>query len=145
MLKTNRSLLAFILLSIITLGIYPLFFWHKYAKEMNVACGGDGKHTRGIIFRIIVGAITFGIYEFVWLYSAGDRIAYYCAKRNLPCKTSGGSVLLWFIFGSMLFGIGPFVAMYKLFNGMNTVCSDYNGRGRSAGANVTVNVNVPNA
>ena len=36
-MKTNRSLLTLILLSIVTFGIYALYFWSKYAEDMNLS------------------------------------------------------------------------------------------------------------
>ena len=75
-MKTNRSLLTLILLSIITFGIYALYFWSKYAEDMNIVCNGDGKHTRGILSRIIFSALTLGIGS-LWLnpYTAAARAA----------------------------------------------------------------------
>ena len=67
-MKTNRSLLTLILLSIVTFGIYALYFWSKYAEDMNIVCNGDGKHTRGILARIIFSILTLGIYAMIWVH-----------------------------------------------------------------------------
>lgn len=85
-MQTNRSLIKLILLSIITLGIYALFFWSAYARDMNIVCEGDGKKTRGILARIVFSILTLGIYDFVWLYGAGDRIAPTASAR--ACRTT---------------------------------------------------------
>ena len=66
--KTNRSFIGLIILSIITLGIYPLFFWHGYVRDVNTICAGDGKNTRGILAVILLSIITLGIYGF-WLFN----------------------------------------------------------------------------
>ena len=43
-LKENRSLLVMILLSIITFGIYELYYIHTVAKDTNTICEGhEGK------------------------------------------------------------------------------------------------------
>ncbi|MDP2426181.1 MAG: DUF4234 domain-containing protein, partial [bacterium] len=47
-LKEDRSLLLLIILSIITFGIYNLFFIHGLAKDTNIACAEDGKKTAGL-------------------------------------------------------------------------------------------------
>ena len=138
-MKTNRSLLALILLSIVTFGIYGLWFWHKYAEDMNTVCAGDGKHTRGILARFLFSLLTLGIYDYVWSYAAGERIAEQAHRRGVYCSTTGGSVLLWRLLGSLLFGIGIFVSTYKLINGLNVLCEDYNRRG---GKTVSVHVDV---
>lgn len=124
-MKTNRSLLMLIILSAITFGIYPLFFWSKYASDMNIVCQGDNRHTRGILARIIFSAITFGIYELVWMYNVGERISFNAHKRGLHCNVSGTSILLWFILGSFII-VGPFIALHKMLSGLNNLCYAYN-------------------
>ena len=56
-MKEDRSLLKYVVFSILTLGIYSLFFWHQYANDMNIVCQGDGKNTRGILARILFDII----------------------------------------------------------------------------------------
>ena len=41
----KKSVFKFFLLSIITLGIYAIVFWHKLGKNVNALCEGDGKRT----------------------------------------------------------------------------------------------------
>ena len=124
-MKENRSLLVLVILSIITLGIYTLFFWHGYARDMNIVCAGDGRKTRGIIAQVVFSTLTLGIYNLIWMYGAGDRIFLNCAKRNIPNTVSGGSVLLWYVLGAFIL-IGPFVGLYQLISGLNQLCVDYN-------------------
>ncbi len=114
-----------IVLSIITFGIYPLFFWHGYARDMNIVCAGDGRKTSGIIVQVVFSIFTLGIYNLIWIYSAGDRIFYNCTKRNIPNTVSGGSVLLWYVLGSFIL-IGPFIGLYQLISGLNQLCISYN-------------------
>ena len=124
-MKTNRGLIKLILLSAITFGIYALFFWSKYAQDMNIVCQGDGKHTRGVLARIIFSVITFGIYELVWMYNVGERISANAHRRGIHCNVTGGSILLWYILGSLIF-IGPFIALHKMIHGLNDLCYAYN-------------------
>lgn len=124
-MKNDRSLIILILLSTITFGIYGLYFWSKYAQDMNIVCQGDGKHTRGIIARIVFSMITFGIYEMVWMYGVGERIAENAHKRGRRVNISGGGLLLWYILGSFIV-IGPFIALHKMIHGLNDLCYAYN-------------------
>jgi hypothetical protein len=55
----KRSLVGVILLSIITLGIYGLYWIHKLAKDVNAICAGDGKKTGGLLKCLLLGLITF--------------------------------------------------------------------------------------
>lgn len=124
-MKTNRSLLMLLILSFVTFGIYPLFFWSGYAQDMNIVCQGDNRHTRGIIARIIFSMLTFGLYDLIWMYKAGERISHNSYRRGIHCNVTGSSVLLWYIVGSLIF-VGPFVALYKLIDGLNDLCYAYN-------------------
>lgn len=124
-MKEDRSLLFYIVLSILTLGIYRLFFWYEYARDMNIVCAGDGRKTRGIIAQIVFSILTLGTYDRIWIYGAGDRIFFNCAKRNIPNTVSGGSVLLWSTLGVFIL-VGPFICTYQLITGLNQLCIDYN-------------------
>lgn len=147
MLKTNRSLLGYILLNIVTLGIYSLFFFHGIARDMNIACQGDGKKTGGLLAFIFLSAITCGIYSFVWYYKLGERIADNSRRRGVACNVDGGNTLLWMILGSMLCGLGPLIALHKLIDGMNDLFAAYNANPNgmpayAAAPMPVVNVNI---
>lgn len=124
-MKTNRSLIGYILLNILTLGIYSLFFWHGYVRDINKLCAGDGKNTRGILAMFIFTIFTFGIYAIVWQYGMQNRLRDNAAKYNAGLIKGGGSVLCWSIFGCLLFGIGPFVALHIQIDSMNRLCYGY--------------------
>lgn len=140
MMRTDRSLLKVILLSIITFGIYGIYFWYKFSVDMNIVCNGDGKHTRGILARIIFSMLTFGIYEFVWMYGVGERIYVNCQKKHIVNNTNGTSVLLWYILGSFII-VGPFVAMHQMIQGLNDISNVFNTYGNGPVVNVNVNIN----
>jgi len=140
-MKENRSMIVVILLSIITFGLYGLYFYHAYARDMNIVCAGDGKKTAGLIAFILLSFITCGIYSIVWLYKVGDRINENCIRKGMASPCTGGSLLVWSIVGSIIF-IGPFVALHKMIKGLNVLCAAYN-RGRNGNGNLgNVNVNV---
>lgn len=39
---------------------------------------------------------------------------------------NGTTVLMWLLFGSLLYGIGPFIAMNILIKNTNKICEAYN-------------------
>ncbi|MCR4733249.1 MAG: DUF4234 domain-containing protein, partial [Lachnospiraceae bacterium] len=57
-LRTDYSLVAYILLGIVTCGIYPLYMVHCLARDMNVTGNGDGQHTNGLLMLILLSTIT---------------------------------------------------------------------------------------
>ena len=60
--KSDRSFVLYIILCIVTLGIYGFIFWHFYAQDVNIVCAGDGRHTNGLLIAILLSVVTLGIY-----------------------------------------------------------------------------------
>ncbi|WP_091206042.1 DUF4234 domain-containing protein [Oribacterium sp. WCC10] len=125
-LKEDRSLLMYILLTIVTCGIYSYYFVYKLAQDVNTACNGDGQETAGLVKYILLSVITCGIYSFYWQYCLGNRLASNAYRYNLAFQENGTTVLMWDLFGILLCGIGPFIAMNILINNTNKICAAYN-------------------
>lgn len=125
-LKTDRGLLVYIILSIITCGIYGYYFLYKMAKDVNIACEGDGAKTAGLLQFIVLSFVTCGIYAWIWYYNLGNRLAENAPRYGLNFQENGTTVLLWQIFGVVLCGIGPFIAMNILIKNTNKICHAYN-------------------
>ncbi len=126
MLKENRSLFKHILLCIVTLGIYGLYAQHKIAKDLNTACYEDGRHTHGFFVTFLLSLLTLGIYGLIWMDGVGNRISNYSIRHGMQPRCNGDSLLMWALLGSLLLGIGPIIALYKMLHGMNDVCTSYN-------------------
>ena len=121
----KRGLLGYVLLSIITLGIYGFYWIYKIAQDVNAMCEGDGKKTGGLLKYFFLGLITFGIYDLMWLYMLGDRLQDNAGKYSITIKESGGTVLLWYILGSFII-VGPFIAMHIIIKNTNALADEYN-------------------
>lgn len=127
-LQTNRGLFKYIIFSILTLGIYGAYFLYKMAKDVNVACSGDGQKTSGLIPFIIFSVITCGIYSLVWEYKLANRLAENSSRYGLNFQENGTTILLWYLLGSMLCGIGPYIAMNILIKNTNRICAAFNSQ-----------------
>lgn len=125
-LKDDRGLASYIILSIITCGIYGYYFIYKMAHDVNVACDGDGENTSGLVAFILLSMITCGIYAWYWYYKLGNRLANNAGRYGLGIQENGTTVLMWCIFGTLICGIGPFIAMYILIKNSNMICNAYN-------------------
>ena len=131
--KTDRSLLIYILLTIVTFGIYGLIFIHELAKDVNEMCREDGKTTQGLLMLILLTAVTCGIYAIYWWYSVSERVGNAASRRGLNnLNFNGGTFLLWYLVGALVCGIGSLVAFYKLFDACNQVGNHYNQFGPGA-------------
>ena len=125
-LSTDRSLLKYILLNLITCGIYSWYFLYTVARDVNVACAGDGKQTAGLLKFILLSFITCGIYSWIWYYSLGNRLAENAPRYGLNFQENGTTILLWMLLGALLCGVGPFIALHILIKNLNTICGAYN-------------------
>ena len=129
-LKTTRGLLKFILLSLITFGIYSLVFFSKISSDINIiASRHDGKKTMHFcLLLFIVAPITLGIGAIVWYHRISARIGRELTRRAIGYSFGAGSFWLWNVLGSIIV-IGPLVYLHKLCKAMNLLSADYNLKG----------------
>lgn len=129
-LKTNRGLLKFILLSIVTLGIYALVYFSSISTDINIiASRYDGrKTTHFCLMAFILAPITLSIYMFVWYHKLSARIGSELQRRSIDYKFGAADFWLWDILGALIL-VGPFIYMHKLSKAMNLLAEDYNKNG----------------
>lgn len=132
LLQTNRGVVKWFLLSLITCDIYALYQIHKMAKEMNICCEGDGRSTPGLIKLCLFTILTCGFYGIYYLYSLEDRIKANAPRYGQNIPEGGGTILLWIFLGwwACLFGI--FFAYHILFRNMNILFTAYNNEQMAA-------------
>lgn len=132
LLKTDRSLVKFIIFSILTCGIYSIFFYTGIADDINrVASGRDGKKTTHYcLMTFVLAPITCGIYAFYWWHTISDRIGEEARARGIYTDFSATTFWLWQLVGAVLCGIGPFIYIHKLCKVMNDINNSYNQFGR---------------
>ena len=129
-LKTNRGLAKYILLGIITLGIYPIVVMSSISSDINIIAGRyDGKRTMHYCLLIfLVSCLTLGIGVLVWYDNLSSRIGNELRRRNISYQFGAGSYWGWSILGSLIV-VGPFIYIYKLLKAMNLLSSHYNVNG----------------
>ena len=125
-LRTDRSLLVYILLTIVTCGIYSWVFIYQLIQDVNIACDGDGEETMNFWLFFLLSLVTCGIFAYVWYYQLGNRLQNNCARYGQPTTEGGTAVLLWMLLGVLLCGIGVFIGWNIIINNTNTVCRGYN-------------------
>lgn len=119
----KRSLVTYYLLSILTLGIYAIVFWHKLAKDVNVLCEGDGKKTMKYFPAWLLGIVTGSIFVTVWKAKLGSRLQYNAERYGLRFSESGGLVAAYSVLGI----VGSHIILVKNFNRMAEAYNAYNG------------------
>ena len=130
LLRTDRSLVKFILLSIITCGIYAIVYWSILGDDINmVATRRDGKKTMHFcLVYFLLGPITCSIMMWIWYHSISERIGDEARARGINTDFGASTFWLWYVLGSLII-VGPFIYMHKLCQTMNMICDDYNRRG----------------
>lgn len=71
--KRRDGLLSAIF-SILTCGLYSIYYWYQYGEDVNVICSEDGKVTQNYIVAWLLGIITCGIYSLYWIYNLASRL-----------------------------------------------------------------------
>ena len=129
-LKTNKGLLKYILLSLITFGIYGLVVMSSVSTDINVTASRyDGKRTMHFcLLFFIVAPITLGIASIVWYHKISARIGNELSRRGIAYSFGASSFWLWGVLGSLIV-VGPFVYMHKLFKATNLINAHYNVNG----------------
>ena len=129
-LKTNKGLIKFILLSIITFGIYAIVVMSSISNDINIiASRYDGKKTMHFcLLAFIVAPITCGIGALVWHHRISERIGNELLRRGVAYNFNATTFWLWCILGSLI-AIGPLVYLHKMFKAVNLLCQHYNVHG----------------
>ena len=129
-LRTNRSLWKYLLLSLITFGIYGIVVMSHVSTEINyIATKHDHRNTMHYcLMFFLLSWLTLGIYPLVWWTLLSSRMGQELVTRNLNYSFGGGTFWGWGILGSLII-VGPFIYYHKLFKAMNKLCEDYNARG----------------
>jgi len=129
-LRTNRGLLKYILLSLITFGIYGLWMMSKVSTDINIiAQRYDGKKTMHYCLLVFIFSwLTLGIAPIVWSHKISARIGRELTRRAIGYSFGAGSFWGWMILGSLIV-VGPFIYYHKLFKAMNLLSADFNAKG----------------
>lgn len=126
-IKDDRNFITYLLLSIVTCGIYSIYFWYLYVEDINTVFYGDGEDSPNYILVLLLSFITCGIYGFYWYYKQANRIYRGSYERyGVPVSETGTSVLLWLLLGSLVCGLGSLIAQYFMISNLNKVANAYN-------------------
>ena len=129
-LKTNKTLRKFILLNLITFGIYSLVVMSSVSESINiVASRYDGRKTMHFcLLFFVIAPITLGIGAIVWYHRISARMGSELRRRGIQFSFSAADYWLWNVLGCLII-VGPFVYLYKMFRACNLLCANYNAIG----------------
>ena len=118
----QRKIAKYVLLQIVTFGIYGLFFWSDWTEDLNKMCEDDDKESANYILVFLLDIFSFGIYSFVWNYGQSERMYRIAPKYGIQLKHGGSYILL---LRTILFFL-PVVGSVEKIKLFNTLAVAYN-------------------
>jgi len=93
----RKSIGLCIVLSIVTCGLYSLYWLYCLAEDVNTATARPNGPSGGIV--LLLSIITCNIYGLYWLYRAGNDLDRQRMTRGLPAGHLGILYLVLSVFG----------------------------------------------
>ena len=106
----NRSVAVAILLTIVTCGIYGLYWFVCLNDDLNELTDENG--TSGGI-ALLLCLVTCGIYSLYWMYKAGEKVDRLKEERGLNQTYSG---IVYLVLGMLGFGIVSYALIQDELN-----------------------------
>lgn len=95
----QRNIALSIIFSIITCGIYGIYWFVCMTDDANYLAGEEG--TSGVL-ALVFTIITCGIYGLYWAYKMGEKLDIAKQKRGIPASNGGVLYLILFMFGGII-------------------------------------------
>ncbi len=100
----KRNIAVCIILTIVTCGIYSLYWLYKMAEDVNAIRQDPNAASPGMV--LVLSIITCDIYLLFWLYKAGETIDNTLASQGRQPGSKGILYLLLAIFGLSIVSFG---------------------------------------
>lgn len=113
----SRDIAVCIILSIVTCGIYGIYWLVCLVDDLNVASGRVGDTSGGMV--VLLTIVTCGIYGMYWAYKAGEKIAY--VKQRSTGVTGGNDSVLYLILSIVGFSIVVYALLQSELNKVATL------------------------
>ena len=103
----ERNIVTCIILSIITCGIYGIYWEICLVNDLNVAADTPNDTSGGMVFYLLY-----------WMYKAGEKVQAAQAKRGLPSDANSG--ILYLVLSLVGFSIVSYCLIQNELNKMAT-------------------------
>lgn len=95
----KREIALCIVFSLLTCGIYGIYWYVCLANDINTVSGVQGT-SGGMV--LLLTFVTCGIYGLFWAFSCGEKIDTAKQKRGMVSSNGGILYLLLYIFGGII-------------------------------------------
>lgn len=113
---TGRNIALCLILTIVTCGIYGIYWFIKIVDDLNVASQSN-EDTNGVTV-FLLGLVTCGIYSLYWFYKAGEKVN---KVRAFNGRAAGDLSLLYLFLAIFSFGIVNYVLIQSELNNVAAV------------------------
>lgn len=93
----NRNLAMYIILSIVTCGLFSIYWFIVVTDDLKSITNDNQSSTGGVAFLLTL--VTCGIYGFYWAYKMGEKVDYMKSMSGMPAGNSSILFLILQIFG----------------------------------------------
>lgn len=93
----KRDIVLPIILSIVTCGLYSIYWIISLVNEVNYICDEPEAMSGGVVF--LLSLVTCGVYMIIWFYNAGGRLDRAKSAVGLPPSNSGTIYCVLSLFG----------------------------------------------
>ena len=107
----KRSVGVAIILTLITCGVYGIYWQICLVNDTNVASHDPNAKSGGMVF--LLSLITCGIYWLFWIYKAGEKIDSAKTEKGLPSTNRG---IIFVILSIFMLGIVAFAILQSDLN-----------------------------
>lgn len=92
----QKNIALCIILSIVTCGIYGIYWFVCITDDMNTAMEEQG--TTGVV-ALLFAFITCGLYTYYWAYKMGEKVDYIKSRNGVPSSNTGILYLILCVLG----------------------------------------------
>jgi hypothetical protein len=117
----RREVPIFIILSIVTCGIYTIIWMFGVIKDTNKMYAAFGEQTE--IEHPLIPALIGSIY---WMYYNGNKMKRVGEKRGIMIAEDGAKYLLFILLGFVTCSITYYIIMAKFIGNFNALAESYN-------------------
>lgn len=119
----ERDMRKFIILSVLTCGIYPLYFYYKLSLDINSVCKGDGKESESYLVAVVLSTITLGAYKVYWVYKLAQRLHVNAPRYGFKMVETGKDIAVLDAFSA------GYISAWELIKNINKIAKIYNQTG----------------
>lgn len=96
----QRSIPLYIVLSIVTCGIFGLVWFVMITNDLKALSGDQTSPTGGV--AVLLTIVTCGIYGLYWAFKCGETVDNIKTSRGIPASNGGILYLVLYLFGGII-------------------------------------------